>query len=61
MEDYVGGFCASTKRHPTPEEVLKVYTDGLRAKVRELTAPGREQALALTKIDEAEMWALRGL
>lgn len=50
--------------HPPENEViadaLDVLTDGfihLSHRVAQVTAPSREQSLALTKLEEASMWA----
>lgn len=58
MEEQLRGAYVSSF---SPTGFLREQFSQLRRDIREHTAPGRDQSLALTKIDEAEMWALRGL
>ena len=42
-------------------ENIRHWAEQFRALVRIETPPGRDQSTALTKIDEAELWAMRSL
>lgn len=42
-------------------DLVAHWAEQFRRVLRLNTAPGRDQSTALTKIDEAEMWALRSL
>lgn len=43
------------------QDLVAHWAEQFRRVLRMNTPPGRDQSLALTKIDEAEMWALRSL
>jgi hypothetical protein len=43
----------------TAEQAIKDRAEMFRDELRRKLNPSRELSLALTKIDEAEMWALR--
>lgn len=49
-----------SKSQATAEDIHSILIHA-RKKIIELMPKGREQALALTKLDEADMWAIRSV